>query len=180
VLLDRLRARACFGLLLAAVVLGVPSACVGPRSTCDRQSDCTNSLCSANGYCQSECRGDSDCPCGSHCVTACGACIRNDGAGAATCFPFQNGVGRDAVLGACGLGPPAASRANDGGNDNGICATAPLTLPECVEDPSGLLDATLPNVGDAPRPPPGESTDASPKDASPSDGEPVPSKEGGQ
>lgn len=160
----------------------MPFGCIGPRDSCERHSDCASGICSANGYCQTECKANRDCPCGAHCEASCGVCIRDDGAGAATCFAFHHGVGRDEVLGACGLGAPETSP-TEAGTDDRVCAPHVLTLPECVEDPPAPADAGAardsgpsadsgqsPSTDSGPRKPDASGTDATPPkaDAGPS------------
>lgn len=128
-----------------ALALVIASSCIGDRPRrCETQRDCAGeqSLCSTRGFCQNECSQDSDCPCGSYCATSCGACMRSDNTGAATCFASENGLSVSEVFGACSasLKPPTSQR-----QDAGAC-TAPLPPLMCTTrvTQSVLRDAGAP------------------------------------
>jgi hypothetical protein len=81
-------------------------ACVGTTSRpCRTQTDCEtdgqDGFCTNGGFCARECVRDTDCPCGSFCAVGCGLCIRDDCAGAATCFANDRGLDNETVLGVC-------------------------------------------------------------------------------
>ncbi|HJL17295.1 MAG TPA: hypothetical protein RMH99_16630 [Sandaracinaceae bacterium LLY-WYZ-13_1] len=112
-----------------ALLTGAFSLGCEPATPCRNNSDCLLAegdggtrigICSARGFCRTECRDDGDCPCGSFCAAGCGVCIRNDRAGPATCFGYDNFQSSGQLLGVClvGVGP-------DGG---------PPSRPECPDD----------------------------------------------
>jgi hypothetical protein len=89
-------------LIWAALLVPVAHGCIGDRSSrCELSSDCDSGFCSDSGFCDQECRNNADCPCGSTCETSCGICVRLDGTGPATCFPFERGLNTEEVLGVC-------------------------------------------------------------------------------
>jgi hypothetical protein len=147
------------GMLLLTIGGLLPPACIGERpGSCSTQSDCaTGQFCGGSGFCETECRQDFDCPCGSKCALGCGICLRDDGLGPATCFPFQRGIGTDEVLGACrnraaGSGNAGSLDASEntsaeGGEGNSIPRNCPLklaTIPSCVLSPPAQ---PLPDAG---------------------------------
>jgi hypothetical protein len=77
--------------------------CMGPgsRSRCERQDECSEGICSNNGFCRQECKQDRDCPCGAICAVTCGLCIRLDTGDPATCFAHSRGLSREEARGAC-------------------------------------------------------------------------------
>lgn len=126
--------------LALAGVLG-PAGCIGERpEKCTYHSDCRDSFCSAQGFCVSECDQDRDCPCGSVCVKGCGLCVREDGAGLATCFAINRGVSAAEALGSCVLPPQSANGAAGAAGQTestracGDVVAPPLT---CIDSPQG-------------------------------------------
>jgi hypothetical protein len=153
----RARAFAIVALGGAAIALLSADACVPDRpASCRTPSDCQSGICNLQGFCESECTQDRDCPCGAHCATVCGLCVRDDGLGPATCFAFERGLTTDLVLGTCrvdgGVLVPDAASVGDGG----VCQSPPPTLPSCVASPpisdAGSVDASGDGAegGDAP------------------------------
>ncbi|HYO96149.1 MAG TPA: hypothetical protein VER33_16635, partial [Polyangiaceae bacterium] len=134
---------AALAIALSCVVL--TASCVGSRpKQCSSLGDCDGGFCNSRGYCQRECSSGRDCPCGSSCAADCGICVRDDGAGPATCFAFRNGLSQDDVLGVC----RAALTSRDGwppvdetdsiqdaaaGNGPSECSQAPLAVADCPE-----------------------------------------------
>lgn len=123
--------------------------CVAARpETCTYANECPQGFCDSQGFCQSECKQDIDCPCGSTCAASCGICLRNDalGQGPATCFPLRNGLDTRDVLGVCraDLSTPTTA-ASQVVADAGVCVGPPVTLPECPSSP--LAQRFLPSGG---------------------------------
>lgn len=142
-------------MLLAAFAL-FPNGCISDRGDiCRTNSDCASGFCSASGFCDRECKDDRDCVCGSYCGASCGLCLRDDGAGPATCYALRRGLSTQDVLGACRVSPPAptdtggasgegdatttggaATSGNRGDDPEELvnhCSLAPLDQPKCLE-----------------------------------------------
>lgn len=101
----RYAARVALGFAMVLLL----SACFGPdRQTCSRNSECEASVCTGNGFCESECAKSEDCPCNAYCAESCGMCLLRDGTGPATCFGLHRLVSTEAALSACMMSPPPA------------------------------------------------------------------------
>ena len=108
--------------VLLALAPSLLSSCYGPfeRETCTTQADCRGSVCNARGFCESECRDNVDCPCGSVC-SSCGVCLTLAAAAPATCFTLNVGVAAADLHHACVPYP-----APDGGDDLSACPSPPV------------------------------------------------------
>jgi hypothetical protein len=112
-----------------------------PEATCEKQSDCdSHGVCSSAGFCESECAGSGDCPCGSFCAEGCNLCVRDDLSGPATCFAFNRGLAVAEVLGACrsGLGDARAVAS--------VCQLDPVTPGDCTLNAHGDSGGASPPV----------------------------------
>lgn len=138
-------------LLLAVVTTTV--AC-SPATPCSNNSDCLLAtdperqigICSARGFCRSECDADEDCPCGSYCADGCGVCIRDDRAGPATCFGADNAYSTAELLSVCAVDARHDESMLDGGaSDAGTSrrrACPPdAPLPSCDRIDAGQQDS---------------------------------------
>ena len=166
-------------LFAASIVVGsqVVTACVDDRpepcrtatNNANADGECGAGLvCSADGFCERECRYDYQCPCGSFCAPSCGLCILDDLSGPATCKATSLGYGAPKdTLGACrpdiarllaeeldakqvdatveaGDASPrsAASTLRDGTGNRWSCRLE-LSAPQCTNtDADGAADAS--------------------------------------